>query len=558
MPLDEAKDTTPARGEDAQAAAAAETPGRLGRVVSVAGSQVVVLIEDLEGAAGAGASARPPLQLGAIARIPTDRSVVFGMVSGQSIPMPARGRGEAEFKLMQLELLGESDLDAGGNPGEYRRGVSSHPVLGSPMLAASAADLRLIYVRPSLRTAKIGRVHQDHTLPALIGINDLLGKHFAVVGGTGSGKSCAVTLILRAILDELDHSHVLLLDAHNEYSRAFADRAEVIGLGDLQLPYWLLNLEEICEVVANVSTEFDTAEAAILSEFVGTAKQQHYGGGAQVAHITADTPTPYRMTAVVQFIDQVMGRLEKPDSLGPYQRLKAALEKLMSDARFAFMFGGGIAMRDNMTAILSRFFRIPVAGKPLTILDLSAMPTEILNVVISVLCRMTFDLAMWAEGAVPILLVCEEAHRYAPEEGRAGFEPTKRALSRIAKEGRKHGLSLCVVSQRPSELAVGMLSQCGTIFAMRLTQQKDQNLVRAAVSDSAFGLLDALPSLGNAEAIAVGDGVPMPMRLKFATLPQDRRPRSSTADFSAAWKSDVAGGADFLATVVDRWRRQGR
>jgi hypothetical protein len=139
------------------------------------------------------------------------------------------------------------------------------------------------------------------------------------------------------------------------------------------------------------------------------------------------------------------------------------------------MFGSGITVRDNMASILSRILRLPVDGKPVTILDLSAVPSEILNVTVSVLCRLLFDFAVWSDGAIPILLVCEEAHRYAPEDDKAGFGPAKRALSRIAKEGRKYGLSLCVATQRPAELAAGMLSQCNTIFTMRLSTSAIRN-----------------------------------------------------------------------------------
>ena len=126
---------------------------------------------------------------------------------------------------------------------------------------------------------------------------------------------------------------------------------------------------------------------------------------------------------------------------------------------------------DRMAAILSRLFRIPVEKKPITIADLSGVPSEILNVVVSVLCRITLDFALWSERSSPILVVCEEAHRYAPRATGLGFEPTKRALGRIAKEGRKYGVSLCVVSQRPSDLATEMLSECNTIFALRMSNQ---------------------------------------------------------------------------------------
>ena len=254
-----------------------------------------------------------------------------------------------------------------------------------------------------------------------------------------------------------------------------------------------------------------------------------------------------------------MGRLDKPESLRPYQALKTAITTLQYDARFGFMFGKGITMRDNMVPILSRIlFRVPVDGKPLTILDLSAVPSEILNVVVSVLCRTAFDFAVWSDGKVPVLLVCEEAHRYAPENAEAGFEPTKRALSRIAKEGRKYGLSLGVAT--PAAGGAGGGHAVPVQYDLRHAPHPRARPAMGAGGALGWrlGLLEALPSLGNAEAIAVGEGIAMPMRLVFDQLPRDQRPQSATATFSTAWKNDIADGEDFVQEVVDRWRRQRR
>ncbi len=547
--------------EPAPAANASERPKpavkfdderQVGRLVSVSGSQAVALMEEFD----EDADGELPLQLGSVIKMPVGNDIVFGLISALSIPIPARDPKDGEMKIMEMELLGECRRDTDGKLSTFKRGLSSVPGLGAPIFAATPDELRTIYVRPTLTTARIGAIHQDRSLPALIGVNDLLGKHFAVIGATGSGKSCAVTLILHAILDKHPNGHVLLLDPHNEYAAAFGETAEVIGPADLQLPFWLFNFEEFCEVLVNAGARIGNQEAALLNELIPVAKRQFLGTAAQGRLITADTPSPYRMTLIAEQLEEVMGRLDKPESLAPYHALKGALNLLMNDVRFSFMFRGGIAVRDTMAPILSRLLRLPVAGKPITILDLSAIPSEILNVVVSVLCRLVFDFAMWSEGAVPILMVCEEAHRYAPEDPRTAFEPAKRALSRIAKEGRKYGLSLCVATQRPAELAAGMLSQCNTIFAMRLTHQKDQDLVRAAMTDAAFGLLEALSSLGNAEAIAVGEGIAIPMRLVFDELPPERRPKSAGTTFTEAWKDDRKDSEDFVHEVVARWRRQ--
>ena len=260
---------------------------------------------------------------------------------------------------------------------------------------------------------------------------------------------------------------------------------------------------------------------------------------------------------MTRLIDERMGKLDRPEDNAPYLRVKTRLASLQSDRRFAFLFPG-LQVRDNMAQVLARLFRIPVEGKPITILDLSGVPSEILNVVVSLLCRMTFDFAMWSDRASPTLLVCEEAHRYASQDATQGFEPTKRALARIAKEGRKYGVSLCVVSQRPAELAPGMLSQCSTIFALRLSNQKDQEFVRGVLSESAVGLMESLPSLRNAEAIVVGEGVSVPYRVCFDILPDQYRPKSGTASFAKAWDSDPDDGFDIVGATIRRWRRQQR
>jgi hypothetical protein len=525
---------------------------RIGRVVSVAGSQSVVLMEE---SADNKAVIPAGLMMGTIVKMPLPETVVYGLVCGLSVPIPATEPGAPEMKIMEVELIGESLRGEDGTLSPFRRGVSMSPPLTSAVFTTSQNDLRLVFLRPDIATARIGSLHQERRLPALIGVDDLLGKHFAVVGATGSGKSCSVTVILRAILEHYPNAHMIVLDPHNEYGHALGDRAEVIGSGTLQLPYWLFNFEEICEVLIQAGAKLDLAEAALFSEYIANARRQFLGPAAEGRFITADTPSPYRMTLVTQYIDDTMGRLEKPESLVPYHRLKAAINLITSDGRFAFMFGSGITVRDNMASILSRILRLPVDGKPVTILDLSAVPSEILNVTVSVLCRLLFDFAVWSDGAIPVLLVCEEAHRYAPEDDKAGFGPAKRALSRIAKEGRKYGLSLCVATQRPAELAAGMLSQCNTIFTMRLSHQRDQELVRAALSDAAIGLLEALPTLGNAEAIAVGQGIAVPMRMVFTELTPEQRPKSASAIFSSAWKNDIANGEDFVQEVVDRWRR---
>jgi len=302
------------------------------------------------------------------------------------------------------------------------------------------------------------------------------------------------------------------------------------------------------------SERTDIEQRKILAETVLAAKQAQFSKNGLDKVGSVDTPVPYRMSDVLTHLDRAMGALNRPESVGAFQTVKARITQLQNDSRYAFVFGHHLNLRDDMSEILSHLFRIPVDGKPITILDISAVPSEVLNVVVSLVCRLTFDFAMWSEDAIPITIVCEEAHRYAPRDKELGFEPAKRALSRIAKEGRKYGVSLCVVTQRPSDLAPSLLSECNTMFALRMTNHDDQDILRDALSEASHGLMNFLPALRNGEAIAVGEGVSMPMRICFSPLPDDSRPKSSTASFTGAWSRDIDGREAVLQTV-ERWRR---
>ena len=555
MPPDTAHLANPPPDHGSQPAAAPPTPDHLGRVVAVSGSQVVMLLENQLQSPG---RAMPASQIGALVKIPTTMSTVYGLVSGLSIPIPAVRADEPELRVVELELVGEAAADGDGDAVVFRRGVSVLPGLGDRVLSTAKEDLQRVYTRTGVATVRIGSIYQDRSLPAALVIDDLLGKHFAVVGTTGSGKSCAVALILGAILRQCGNGHIVLLDVHNEYSRAFGSAAERLDTESLELPYWLLTFEEIVEIVAGGRKDRREEDVAVLADVILAAKQRYAGQGeGNNEPISVDTPVPYRLGDVNRMLDEAMGKLEKAGDSAPYLRLKGRLAALQSDRRYGFMFPSGLSVRDNMAVILSRLFRIPSDGKPMSIIDLSGIPSEVMNVVVSVLCRLTFDFALWNDHTMPIVLVCEEAHRYAPRNDHLGFEPAKRALSRIAKEGRKYGVSLCVVSQRPSELSPDMLSQCNTVFALRLSSQHDQDFVRGTLTESAMGLLDFLPSLRDAEALVIGEGVPLPQRICFDRLPEDARPSRGNTSFSAAWQGD-GDSIEMVRATIARWRRQHR
>jgi len=536
----------------------------IGRIVSVTGAKAIVLLDNAKDGKNSGPATRP--EMGTLLAIDNANTIVLAIVSALSVPVPAQREGDSEIWIAELGLVGEMPKGKDGKAEGFNRGVTSYPSLGDRVRMSSNKELEIAFCGDMKGAVRVGCIRQDTSIPAMVKVDELLGKHFAILGTTGTGKSCTTALILRSILQKNPAAHIVLLDPHNEYATAFGEWAEVISPRNMQLPYWLLTFEEIIEVLVN-DPDSHRAEVEILQELIPIAKSR-YGTNARgreagqlrrgvidPAKFTVDTPVPYRISDLTALIDERMGKLENKRDLSPYRNLKTRIDMITQDGRYGFMFGS-LTVYDGMAQILSRIFRVPVNNKPITILELTGIPSETVNVVVSVLCRMTFDFALWSEGQVPVTLVCEEAHRYVPANPNVGFEPCKRAIAKIAKEGRKYGASLCIVTQRPAEIDPTILSQCNTVFALRMSNDRDQAIVQSAIADTGAGLLEFLSALGQREAIAFGDGVTLPVRIKFDELPKHCLPRSSSARFSEAWQKPI-GDEAFLDSVVERWRASG-
>jgi uncharacterized protein len=518
----------------------------IGHVVAVSGSQMRVGVK-------ANSLIEASIRIGSMIKAANGDLQAVGTISAAELD-----RNGSETRILLIsDLLGEFVSSPRG-PAEFHRGVSCHPNPGAPVRAATAADLTAVYSRPSSSNVRIGTLYHDPARPAYLLIDELLAKNFAILGATGSGKSCALTLILTAILADHPGGHIIVLDPHNEYASAFGGLAEVLSVDNLQLPLWLLDFEEVVGVLVRGGTVQDQeTQAIILKDAITRARRRHWSDAATA--ITVDTPVPFAAADLLRFIDEAMGKLDNPNTSAPYLRLRTRLESLRTDRRYAFLFSDSVAIRDNLSQIVGRLLRIPVDGRPLTIIDLSGVPSEITDVLVSLVCRLTFNFALWSTHArrPPVLLVCEEAHRYVPSSEPIGFGATARAITRIAREGRKYGVSLALISQTPSELSSQVLAQCGTIFAMRLGHYLDQSLTAGAWPDAARGMLETLPSMRTQEAIVFGEGVPVPMRMRFDDLPRDRRPRSESASFSKAWQGDP-GNAGLVDEAIRGWREQRR
>jgi hypothetical protein len=460
--------------------------------------------------------------------------------------------------IANVDFLGEGNNDSSGRLSSFRRGVTRYPIPGAEVLPVSTHDMRAVFAASNEPHIEIGTVYPTDDIRGALYVDPMLGKHFAVLGSTGTGKSTSVALILHRISQLSPEGHILMIDPHGEYSAAFKNCGELFNVDNLQLPYWLMNFEEHCEVLLTTHGADRQRDADILAKCLLAARTKGKDL-SQYGKVTVDSPIPYLLTDLHSIIVNEMGKLDRAGDSLPFQRLKTKLEELRADPRYTFMFSG-MLVSDSMPALIAKLFRLPSEGRPISIVDVSGVPSEITSVVVSVLARMVFDYAIWSrtEAQKPLLLVCEEAHRYVPKDENAeNGQAVRRILERIAKEGRKYGVSLGLITQRPSDLAEGVLSQCGTIVSMRLNNDRDQACVRAAMPEGARGFLDAIPALRNRECIVCGEGVAIPIRVRFDDLEPEKRPASSDPSFARLWR-ETGDEAGIIQRTLKRWRGHGR
>jgi uncharacterized protein len=527
----------------------------IGRVLSCRGSEAKV------GITHAGTLGARGATVGRFIAIRTGENMLLGMIVEVSKATQDE-LDEPEMRaLARVDLMGEIIQEAG--VARFRRGVRDYPAIGDEAFVVSREYLNLIYSATGEHSVSVGHLQQDATIPALIDVDSLLSKHFAVLGTTGVGKSSGVAVILNEVLRARPGVRILLLDVHNEYGHCFGERGRVVGSDNLKLPFWLFNFEEIIDVIYSGRPAVPE-EVEILAELIPIAKAAYLSlknsgerallsrKGPRHMGFTVDTPSPYLIQDLLTLIDERMGKLENRSTRMVHHRLMMRIEGLKNDPRYAFTFENANVGGDTMAAVLEQLFQLESDVAGITVLKLASLPGDVLDAVVCVVCRLAFEFGMWSDGAAPLLIACEEAHRYASADHTLGFAPARRALSRIAKEGRKYGVYLGLVTQRPAELDSTIISQCSTLFVMRLANEMDQALLRSAVSDAVVNLLSFVPSLGTGEVVGVGEGMPLPARLTFRKLPMNLVPASETA----GKKTDPRiSRSELVRHAIERWRR---
>lgn len=552
----------------------------IGTIIEVDGSHIVAELKPgiTELSRVFGGDTYPIGQFGSIVKIHFGRRIIFAFVG--RLRMKAeyeleRGIGPqaaSDERVIEADLFGEGEwlrdttVTPIGWELKFDRGVATYPLPQQTVYLTPKRELRFIYGLGKGPSVHLGEHVGTGGTKCFAEMNELLGKHTAILGSTGAGKSGTVAAVLHSLFErgaEADLANwkprIVVLDPHNEYSTAFPSHQKLsTDNGSLILPYWLLNFSETVALVIGKTEFVATSQANIVK--VALLKARVEGAtalGITPEKITVDSPVPYKLSTFIAAVEA-----DKPSQTSKQDSHNSILEKLdilIRDARVTFMmkeWSG--AAQDPFPAILSQL--VSEGAQP-KIVDLSGIPNEVAGVSSAVIARTLFNLKVWQTAAErqndPILLVCEEAHRYVPNRGEAQYEAAQEAIRRIAKEGRKYGIGLLLVSQRPSEVEATVLSQCNSWIILRITNDADREHVRAILPDSMAGLTKMLSGLRRQEAIFVGQAAVLPSRILIRSLTPEQLPRSNDIDFDKGWQG-TSMTAHELGVIANRWRFQQR
>lgn len=543
-------------------------------------------------------------QIGSFVRIPLGFLNLYGVVSmvGASelsnsenveIPLPSGQRW------IEVQLVGESY----GNEG-FQRGVSIFPTLDDEVHVITEDDLKIIYGSSDPSMIEIGTLAASESLPATVDIDKLVTRHAAIVGSTGSGKSNTVAGFLKALTNgEFPSARIVVIDPHGEYATALKDHARVFSIGDkkypLLVPYWALSFDELGWFLVDRRSATESLQDSTLRDYIFEKKRENCpklkAGKIEPDDITVDSPVPFSIKELWYYFDRKervtykdMGRTQEalikegnadalisasfaPPGAGSSAPFKPTqitgmgsyLNKILGrikDKRFDFLLNPGNynGTENDIDDLLVNWIDHENA---ITVLDLGGVPFEITDLVVGVVTRILFEGMFWGRDLPgvgrqrPLLMVYEEAHTYLPKGGTSQFVAgyAVRAVRRIFKEGRKYGIGAIVVSQRPSDLDETVLSQCGTFFALRLSNSDDQGRIKSTIPDSLIGLVALLPALRTGEALIVGEGVQIPSRVRLPLI--EPRPKSDDPEVAKCW-SNKRISKPMYNKSINGWRRQ--
>lgn len=497
--------------------------------------------------------------------IKQDGTRVLALVSEMGEKNPGGANG-AQQSMIQMTPLGE--INAGGI---YENGIKHFPVTGAEVHAVNEEEIKSIFVKFRKQGYCVGTLSTHPSLDVYFDPGALFGRHCAILGQSGSGKSWTVANLIQQAVKTMPNAHVVMLDLHGEYSwkdsndvrqHAFEkDTVRYIDARDLEIPYWLMAFSELVDLLVDRNDDSASTQISFLRDSVHDLRNKH-NSDLGIGDVSIDSPVYFPLDSLYEYFDQAnkmstnFGKT-RGALTGQFDQFLMRLQSRMNDVRYDFLLKPKHrTSSDSLPELLRDFVGLGEPKAQITIIDLSTVPFDVRPTVTAQIGRLAFEFNYWNPRykEFPLLLVCEEAHAYIPRTKSAQFEGTLKSMERIAREGRKYGVGLCVVSQRPTELSETVLAQCSTFICLRLSNPDDQAYIKNLVPDSQRDLIDILSSLGIGEAMTMGMAVPLPTRVQFHV--PDPAPNSSDVDFHTNW---TVGVDDLdIEDIVDRWRRQDR
>jgi len=449
--------------------------------------------------------------------------------------------------------------------GQFERGSDVLPTVNAPAFAVSPDLINRVYASYAEGDFTIGNLAMLPDQQAKINLDSFLTRHAAILGQTGGGKSWTVASLIQKMC-AFPQATIVLFDLHGEYTTAFGDYAEVISAADLELPYWLMNSEELLGLMVDRSESAAPNQIAKFKELLQAAKESHAENQALgIRKITIDTPVFFDFEEILrefrrldtQMVTGTSGKDVKGPLHGQFTRLLMRIDSRLNDRRYDMIFRPttyttSASMEDLFRHVLGEK---PAGRKKVVVVDLSPVPFDVRSSVISLVLRCLFDFVYWHRrvngGSFPIAVFADEAHIYL-NDGDPATEAAKHSAERVAKEGRKYGISLTVISQRPREVSSTILSQCNSFLCLRISNPDDQSYVKNLLPDSVRGVTSMFSTLRRGECILLGDSVMMPTRIKIDR--PDPVPASDDASFYRTW-NEAPRDVDF-GRVLHAWRSQ--
>lgn len=451
------------------------------------------------------------------------------------------------------------------NKDKFERGSDVLPTVGTDVFAVPSETIEKVYSSYSEGNFSIGKLSVLPNQEAQINLDMFLSRHGAILGQTGSGKSWTIASLLQKIAVSFKKSSVVLLDLHGEYKNAFGNYANYISAEEIELPYWLMNSEEIIEMCVDRHESAAPNQIAKFKELLQVAKENHNENkNLNIPKITIDTPVYFDFNYIIdefKRLDTAMVTGARGDKQGPlfgqFTRLLMRLESRLNDKRYDLIFKPKTYTSSaSMEQLFKRILGEEEEPKKIVIMDLSPVPFEVRTSVISLVLRCLFDFCYWYKRknnkSYALAVFADEAHAYLNDSD-INHKPSRLSAERIAKEGRKYGISLTVISQRPREVSSTILSQCNSFLCLRITNPDDQSYIKNLLPDSIKGIVDILSTLRRGECILLGDAVLMPTRIKIEK--PNPKPDSDDVSFTKEWNQDLE--PIDIAAILDLWRRQG-